>query len=63
MTIFHVEIHIKYSCTYMLGCSGAYASSRENFENLVQLGVYFEKNCVLKNFLKIKIFYTKHIFI
>ena len=44
MTIFHVEIHINYSCTYMLGCSGAYASSLKLFfENLVQFGVSFDK--------------------
>ena len=28
---FHVEIHINYCCTYMLGGSGPYASSRRKF--------------------------------
>ena len=43
----HVEIHINYSCTHMLGSSGAYAGCPEKILkmwcSLVRFGVYFDQ--------------------
>ena len=43
----HVEIHSNYSCTHMLGSSGAYASCLEKILkmwcSLVRFGVYFDQ--------------------
>ena len=43
----HVEIHITYSCTHMLGRSGAYTSCPEKIlkmrSSLVRFGVYFDQ--------------------
>ena len=43
----HVEIHINYSCTHMLGISGAYAGCPEKILkmwcSLVRFGVYFDQ--------------------
>ena len=48
----HVEIHINYSCTHMLGSSGAYASCPEKklkmWCSLVRFGVYFDQIVSLK---------------
>ena len=43
---FHAEIHINYSCMYMMGGSGAYASSPElkkKWCSLVRFGIYFDQ--------------------
>ena len=43
----HVEIHMIYSCTYMLGSTGAYASCPEKILkmwcSLMRFGVYFDQ--------------------
>ena len=43
----HVEIHMIYSCTYMLGSSGAYASCPEKILKMwcsfMRFGVYFDQ--------------------
>ena len=42
----HVEIHINFSCTHMVGSSGAYASCPEKILkmscSLVRFDVYFQ---------------------
>ena len=56
----HVEIHINYSCTHMLGSSGAYASCPERILKMcswcVLVYILIRSRLCLKKFPKINLF-------